>query len=380
MLKFNNEMTLAQCAGRNLDRELWKRNIKQVDFAKMIDRTPRTVRRWMYEGIPLLSDIELVAAALGVSTRDILFGEEDASSFFVFLLRDSIIPKAEICCPYSLKSIYKYIFCYYNLICQKKLRVLKGAYIMENGIIIENKTRGIYVDGKLRRDLDDINKFIEIFSEYFFFDYWSDKEIDASEGELSQKSMFSRFSNCAPFPCCIGINKFTYFNDPKFGAGYLKYIVLGSLTCDVILTDEKYKSLYTINVDGEEYFKVPDIDSILEICSKDDELKQNNILPKIQHIVRLCNMVFYEQTPEKQKEHLKYASKIFNEYFESAIQADTGWNYEFYIFDGANEIEDELIDYSTDVQLKKYIKDTFSQPNWDDNDKIFLEKVIELII
>ena len=86
MLKFNKEMTLAQRAGRNLDRELWKRNIKQVDFAKQVDRTTRTVRRWMYEGIPLLSDIELVAAALGVSTRDILFGEEDVSSFFAVFI------------------------------------------------------------------------------------------------------------------------------------------------------------------------------------------------------------------------------------------------------------------------------------------------------
>lgn len=84
MLKTNNKMTLAQRAGRNLDRELWRRNIKQVDFARKIDRTTRTVRRWMYEGIPLLSDIELVAAALGVSPRDILFGEEDVSSFFVW--------------------------------------------------------------------------------------------------------------------------------------------------------------------------------------------------------------------------------------------------------------------------------------------------------
>ena len=84
MYYFNQEMTLAHRAGRNLDRELWKRHIKQVDFARQIGRTTRTVRRWMYEGIPLLSDIELVAAALGVSARDILFGEEDVSSFLLF--------------------------------------------------------------------------------------------------------------------------------------------------------------------------------------------------------------------------------------------------------------------------------------------------------
>lgn len=94
MYYFNQEMTLAQRAGRNLDRELWKRHIKQVDFARQIGRTTRTVRRWMYEGIPLLSDIELVATALGVSARDILFGEEDVSSFLLFyFIRTSDVPK-----------------------------------------------------------------------------------------------------------------------------------------------------------------------------------------------------------------------------------------------------------------------------------------------
>ena len=90
MLNFNKEMTLAQRAGRNLDRELWERKIKQVDFAKQVDRTTRTVRRWMYEGIPLLSDIELVAAALGVGPRDILFGDEDVSSFFEIFVKINV--------------------------------------------------------------------------------------------------------------------------------------------------------------------------------------------------------------------------------------------------------------------------------------------------
>ena len=83
MHTINNGMTLAQRAGRNLDRQLWERKIRQKDFAKQVDRTERTVRRWMYEGITLLSDIELVVAALGVSVGDILSDDEgDVPSFF----------------------------------------------------------------------------------------------------------------------------------------------------------------------------------------------------------------------------------------------------------------------------------------------------------
>ena len=68
--------------GELLKEELECRNIKQKDFAKQVDRTERTIRRWMYEGITLLSDIELVVAALEVSIWDILSdNEEDVPSF-----------------------------------------------------------------------------------------------------------------------------------------------------------------------------------------------------------------------------------------------------------------------------------------------------------
>ena len=77
MVQKQNETSYAQRAGRNLDRYLWEKRIKQVDFAARVDRDPRTVRRWMYEGIPSLGDLEIVVKALGVSIRDILSDEED---------------------------------------------------------------------------------------------------------------------------------------------------------------------------------------------------------------------------------------------------------------------------------------------------------------
>lgn len=45
---------LSKIAGGNLAHMLWQRRISQKEFAAIVDRTPRTVRRWMYE-IPLPS-------------------------------------------------------------------------------------------------------------------------------------------------------------------------------------------------------------------------------------------------------------------------------------------------------------------------------------
>ena len=40
---------LSKIAGGNLAHMLWQRCISQKEFAAIVDRTPRTVRRWMYE-------------------------------------------------------------------------------------------------------------------------------------------------------------------------------------------------------------------------------------------------------------------------------------------------------------------------------------------
>lgn len=82
MVQIQNELSFAQRAGRNLDRLLWEKRIKQVDFATMVDRDARTVRRWMYGGIPSLCDLELVVRTLGVSVGDIL-SEGEGVSFYI---------------------------------------------------------------------------------------------------------------------------------------------------------------------------------------------------------------------------------------------------------------------------------------------------------
>lgn len=74
---------LSKIAGSNLAHILWRRRISQKEFAEIVGRTPRTVRRWMYEGIPTLDDLQTITEALGVSTMDILSDLEGVHYFYM---------------------------------------------------------------------------------------------------------------------------------------------------------------------------------------------------------------------------------------------------------------------------------------------------------
>ncbi len=77
------KVALSKIAGDNLAHMLWQRRISQKEFAVIVDRTPRTVRRWMYEGIPTLDDLQTITEALGVSVMDILSDSEDVHYFYM---------------------------------------------------------------------------------------------------------------------------------------------------------------------------------------------------------------------------------------------------------------------------------------------------------
>ena len=73
-----------------------------------------------------------------------------------------------------------------------------------------------------------------------------------------------------------------------------------------------------------------------------------------------------------------YVANKFNEYFENAIADTTGWNYEFKVYDGANEIKDRLIDYCfTD---KQNVADLFEKSEWNTQDKNTVQRIIDTII
>ena len=247
---------------------------------------------------------------------------------------------------------------------------------MGNGIIIKCDERGVFVDGERREDLE---LFRNTVSEYFFFDYWQDKEIDAAQGELTPGSIFLRFSNCAPMPCCCSMERFTYCSDPKFAAGYLKYVVLGDIACATLLSNEEYDEI-CFKDDGDlRVFTMPDVDDILDRCIKNGS-ERECVIEKMNHIIRLCNEIFLEQDILKGTELLKDLAAKFNEYFEYGIQGETGWNYTFDVYDGVGEIEDLLIDRIMDEQSLYYLNQVLSRDEWDDLDKKFLRVLFDLIM
>lgn len=250
---------------------------------------------------------------------------------------------------------------------------------MRNGITIENKPRGIYIDGKLHREFDDADFFEKTFSKYLFFDFWEGKDSDIYEGDVSTNSMFSFFSGCAPMPCCTEVKRFTCFDDPRFAAGYLKYIVLGNMAINLLLTDEEYESLYTFDYGEVRFIKTPDVDDLIELCIKNDG-DRFKVLDKMQHIIRLCNLVFYEQDRKKQKEYLVYAAETFNEYFKTGIEENTGWNYEFTVYDGADAVKDRIFEYLNYLEELQKATELFTKPIWENEDKDTLMDLMNRII
>lgn len=96
------KVALSKIAGSNFAHILWQRHISQKEFAAIVDRTPRTIRRWMYEGIPTLDDLQSIAEALGVSVRDILSDSEDVPCF---------------CISGNLMSVFCKVLPYFDAIC-----------------------------------------------------------------------------------------------------------------------------------------------------------------------------------------------------------------------------------------------------------------------
>lgn len=97
------KVALSKIAGSNFgSHSLAAPLFLQKEFAAIVDRTPRTIRRWMYEGIPTLDDLQSIAEALGVSARDILSDSEDVPCF---------------CISGSLMSVFCKVLPYFDAIC-----------------------------------------------------------------------------------------------------------------------------------------------------------------------------------------------------------------------------------------------------------------------
>lgn len=81
MVQISEQVAPAQQVGVYLKKELAKQKISQERFAAMVYVEPRTVRRWIRNGVNDINTIYLIAKQLGVSLWDILADCKDVPSF-----------------------------------------------------------------------------------------------------------------------------------------------------------------------------------------------------------------------------------------------------------------------------------------------------------
>ena len=249
----------------------------------------------------------------------------------------------------------------------------------EKGIIFYINEDGVFIDGKYRSDLDDGDEFEGHFSKYIFFDEWKDVYNNVSEGEPERDGIFLYFctTDHRPFTNCF--NSFTYCTSPKFAAGYLHYIVLGTLADLIGFTDEWIYEELDDETRNNGITRVPICYGLIETCGKNG-CDKYNIYEKVKHIFMLCNSVFYEQDIEKQKEYLTYAAEKFNEYFEFAIEEAAGLNFEFRVFYGADAAKEKLNDLIRYSPSCAETMQAFEKSVWDKKDKELIKNTIGDII
>lgn len=165
------------------------------------------------------------------------------------------------------------------------------------------------------------------FSIYGLYDYWKDKDISAFEGESDENSLYLEFSSGEP----LTLNKVTYCNDPKFAAGYLKYIVLGDAAYMLLLSDSE-QDKYLLKNDTElENDYIPNVDYLLNKLIRNCSNK-NNIVYLFEEMIEFCDMVFVAKSKKTAVDLLMNACRACNLLFKNEIFPKTGYNYKFSVY------------------------------------------------
>lgn len=235
---------------------------------------------------------------------------------------------------------------------------------MKNGVEIKNCEKGFLINNTTLIDNDNAEK---VLSEYFFFDYWEGKEIDASQGELSKEALFlhAEIGNIGPFGFCA--ERFSYFTDIKFGAGYIKYIMLGDLAYNLLTPKEEFTDVY----------ELVDVDETIQVAEEKGK-DQYSIIPSVKHIINLCNRIFIEVDSKKQVEYLIYAANEFNTFCRKHIDF-TGHYYRFNAFADHKQAKDAILECVLPYK-RKLLEDVFSSQEWTEAEKKIIQSEIDDII
>lgn len=285
---------------------------------------------------------------------------------------DKVIAIAKITNESGTVSVYK---CYSNIgsgVWRYEDTGLKKKYAENDEadykLITTSNDAYIKLNNPLN-EIEYINHMKEKFSMYCLYDYWKNKELDASEGDIRKDSIFLEFQFGNPPETA----KITYCSDAKFAAGYLKYMVLGDVAY-MLLVSENERDPFLIKDSHElENEYIPDVDHLIELSIRNTKDKYRPV-SLLEEMVELCDSVFMEKDITKAKEMFFNACSICNKYFAEDIFHRGGYCYMFKAYDSINELKDRLsIEECININQLDAV---FKKDNWDDEDKKIIKTAL----
>lgn len=260
---------------------------------------------------------------------------------------------------------------------------------MKNGIEIKKTDGGIIISGtQFVTDAEAES----VVSEYFFPEFWKDRIMNEGDGELCRDSLFIKsadlprkcLSDCTELTDSLTL--FTYCNNPKFAAGYLKFYVLREILMSPHFAYPDLWDEANIMLKEDYNFRLVDVEEFAEKFKHIDDSDKKDVLKKVLHILHLCNLVFVEKNLETAKKHLFVAANKFNEYFYNACVKINdklcSYGFEFKVYDGIEDAKNEISKHLRidDPELENFTSYCLDRKVWGENEKLIVKEALEGII
>lgn len=259
---------------------------------------------------------------------------------------------------------------------------------MKNGIEIKKTDGGILISGtQFVTDAEAES----VVSEYFFPEFWKDRIMNEGDGELCRDSLFIKsadlprkcLSDCTELTDSLTL--FTYCNNPKFAAGYLKFYVLHHILMSHHFAYPDLWDEANIMLKEDYNFRLVDVEEFAEKFKHINDDDKKDVLKKVLHILHLCNLVFIEKDLETAKKHLLIVADKFNEYFYNACVKINdklcSYGFEFKVYDGIENAKVEISEHLRidDPELENFTSYCLDRKVWGENEKNIIKEALENI-
>lgn len=287
--------------------------------------------------------------------------------------KDKVIAIAKIINESGIVSVYKCYSEFGSRAWKYEDTGLKKKYAEndENDYNLITTSNDAYI--KLNNPLNEveyINHMREKYSMFCLYDYWKNKEIDASEGDLRRDSIFLEFQ----FGNTPETAKITYCNDIKFAAGYLKYMVLGDVAYMLLVSENERDPFLAKDSYELENEYIPDIDHLIELSIRNTKDKYRPV-SLLEEMAELCDSIFMEEDTAKAEEIFFEACDICNKYFAEDIYHKSGYGYLFKAYNGADELKTRLL--NREYTNMKQLNAVFEKNSWDNKDREIIKAALD---